>query len=142
MSSDTTTTESGDTSGGADMLADIFRRQSELAAYYAEVRPNGFYNWPPLQRCTTWTRSIVHECCELDNELGWKPWKNAPDLETTRDARLMEMADVLHFLVQLGLDQGFSAEELYRAYVEKNAENRRRQQVDPRYQPFWPETRG
>lgn len=120
---------------GEDMLADIFRRQTELAEYYAEVRPNGFYSWPPMERCPTWTRAIVHECCELDNELGWKPWKNAPALDETREARLMEMADILHFMVQLALDQGFSAEDLYRAYVQKNAENRRRQQSDPRYQP-------
>src|SRR5579859_6697751 len=79
--------------------------------------------------------AIVHECCELDNELGWKPWKNAPPLDATRSARLMEMADILHFVVQLALDQGFSAEDMYHAYTEKNAENRRRQQSDPRYQP-------
>lgn len=118
-----------------DMLAGIFRRQADLAQYYAQVRPDGFYSAPPLERCTTWTRAIVHECCELDNELGWKPWKNATALDETRAARLMEMADILHFVVQLALDQGFSAEMLYRAYVEKNAENRRRQQSDPRYQP-------
>jgi|SRR5579872_792747 len=118
-----------------DMLADIFHRQADLAQFYAEVRPNGFYSWPPMERCATWTRAIVHECCELDNELGWKPWKNAPTLDETRAARLMEMADILHFMVQLALDQGFSAEELYRAYVQKNAENRWRQQSDPRYQP-------
>ena len=118
-----------------DMLEDIFRRQADLAQYYAAVRPDGFYSWPPEQRCTTWTRAIIHECCELDNELGWKPWKNALSREETHDARLMEMADILHFVVQLALDQGFSASSLYDAYVAKNAENRRRQQSDPRYQP-------
>lgn len=129
-----------ETDGAADMLADIFHRQSELAAFYTTVRPDRFYSWPALERCTTWTRSIVHECCELDNELGWKPWKNAPDIEQNRAARLMETADILHFLVQLALDQGFSAEDVYHAYVAKNAENRSRQQSDPRYQPSWRET--
>ena len=47
----------------------------------------------------------------------------------------METADILHFLVQLALDQGFTAEELYRAYVTKNEENRERQRSDPRYAP-------
>lgn len=118
-----------------DMFEDIFRRQAGLAHYYATVRPDGFYSWPAEQRCTTWTRAIIHECCELDNELGWKPWKNPPSLAENRDARLMEMADILHFLVQLALDQGISAQALYDAYIAKNAENRRRQQSDPRYQP-------
>lgn len=134
----------------SDMLADVFAHQADLAAYYRVVRPDGFYSWPPQERCTTWTRAIVHECCELDNELNWKPWKNPRDLAANRDARLFEMADILHFFVQLALDQGFSAEEVYAAYIAKNQENRRRQQSDPRYQPDLskadgsadPETRG
>ena len=119
----------------ADMLREIFARQAELAAFYAQVRPAGFYSLPPLERCTTWTRAIVHECCELDDELGWKPWKNRGDAAARREARLLETADILHFLVQLAQDQGFTAEELYRAYVRKNAENRARQLGDPQYQP-------
>ncbi|HEX6800553.1 MAG TPA: dUTPase [Ktedonobacterales bacterium] len=122
------------TQHAGDMLADIFTRQAELGAFYRQMRPdNGFYGLPPLEKCTTWTRAIIHECCELDDELGWKPWKNAPDREANREARLMETADILHFLVELALGQGFSAEELYAAYVRKNAENRRRQLADPRY---------
>lgn len=121
-----------------DMLADIFARQESLSAFYQAMRPDGFYSWPPHDRCTTWTRAIVHECCELDNELHWKPWKNAGDLASNRDGRLFEMADILHFFVQLALDQGFSAEEVYAAYIAKNHENRRRQQADPRYQPHPP----
>ena len=121
-----------------DMLADIFARQESLSAFYQAMRPDGFYSWPPQDRCTTWTRAIVHECCELDNELHWKPWKNAGDLASNRDGRLFEMADILHFFVQLALDQGFSAEEVYAAYIAKNHENRRRQQADPRYQPHPP----
>ena len=118
-----------------DQLADIFERQRELSAYYHQTRPDGFYSWPPIERCTTWTRAIVHECCELDNELNWKPWKNARSLDANREERLMETADILHFLVQLALDQGFSAEDLYHAYVAKNEENRERQRSDPRYAP-------
>ncbi len=124
-----------DAAAQSDMLSDVFARQADLASYYKSVRPNGFYSWPPQDRCTTWTRAIVHECCELDNELNWKPWKNARDLSANREERLFEMADIFHFFVQLALDQGFSAEEMYAAYVAKNEENRRRQQSDPRYQP-------
>lgn len=118
-----------------DMLADVFARQADLARYYQTMRPDGFYSWPPQERCTTWTRAIVHECCELDNELNWKPWKNGVDLTANREERLFEMADILHFYIQLALDQDFSAEEIFAAYVAKNDENRRRQRSDPRYQP-------
>ncbi len=116
-----------------DKLDDIFARQTDLSAFYLAVRASGFYSQEPITRCTTWTRAIVHECCELDNELNWKPWKNPRDLAANRQERLLEMADILHFLVQLALDQGFSADELYRAYLAKNEENRRRQTGDPRY---------
>lgn len=121
------------TSAERDMLRDIFARQAELAAFYRQMRPDGFYSLPPIEKCTTLTRAIVHECCELDDELGWKPWKNAPDREANRAARLEETADILHFLVDLALCQGFSADELYAAYVRKNAANRERQRSDPRY---------
>jgi dUTPase-like protein len=126
---------SGEQVTGRDMLADVFARQAGLDSYYQTMRPDGFYSWPPLDRCTTWTRAIVHECCELDNELNWKPWKNSRDLAANREERLFEMADIFHFFVQLALDQGFSASEIYSAYIAKNDENRRRQQADPRYQP-------
>jgi hypothetical protein len=126
---------SGEQPTGADMLADVFARQADLASFYQAMRPYGFYSWPPLDRCTTWTRAIVHECCELDNELNWKPWKNSRDLATNREERLFEMADILHFFVQLALDQGFSARDIYSTYIAKNDENRRRQQSDPRYRP-------
>jgi hypothetical protein len=126
---------SGEQTTGSDMLADVFARQADLASYYRVMRPDGFYSWRPQDRCTTWTRAIVHECCELDNELNWKPWKNSRDLLANRDDRLFEMADIFHFFVQLALDQGFTANEIYAAYVAKNDENRRRQQSDPRYRP-------
>ncbi|HZC07838.1 MAG TPA: dUTPase [Ktedonobacterales bacterium] len=118
-----------------DRLEDIFRRQGDLDDFLREARPGGFYHWTPLDRCTTWTRSIVHECCELDNELSWKPWKNPKSLDENRHERLMETVDILHFLVQLSLDQGFTADEIYRAYITKNEENRERQRTDPRYAP-------
>ena len=117
----------------ADKLDDLFARQADLSAYYRSVRSIGFYSQEPLKRCTTWTRAIIHECCELDNELNWKPWKNPLDLETNREERLLEMADILHFLIQLALDQGFSADDLYRAYLAKNTENRTRQVSHPAY---------
>ena len=116
-----------------DKLETIFAYQADLSEFYSTMRPDGFYRQEPVTRCTTWTRAIIHECCELDDELNWKPWKNPAALDDTRQARLMEMADILHFFVQLALDQGFSADDLYQAYLAKNRENRSRQINDPRY---------
>ena len=119
----------------ADRLETLFALQAELAQMYRVYRPVGFYAQEPITRCTTWTRAMMHEICELDDELNWKPWKNSHDLVANRDRRLDEMADVLHFFLQLALDQNFTADEIFAAYEGKHAENRRRQESDPRYQP-------
>ena len=118
-----------------DRLNALFAQQAELGQFYREQRAGGFYSQEPITRCTTWTRAIVHECCELDNELNWKPWKNPRPLDANREERLLEMADILHFFLQLALDQGFSADDIYAAYRRKNAENHERQRSDPRYRP-------
>lgn len=117
-----------------DRFTEIFAWQEDLARYYARVRPNAFYAYlPPLLKCQTWIHALQHELCELEDEFPWKPWKNQPDAEDTRAARLEEMADILHFFVQLALDQGFDADEVYAAYKAKNRKNRERQQSDPQY---------
>lgn len=117
-----------------DRWEQLFALQAELAAMYETARPTGFYRLPHIERCTTWTRAIIHETCELDNELNWKPWKNPTDLAATHDRRLDEMADILHFVLQLALDQGFSADNLFQAYARKHQINRERQLSDPAYQ--------
>ncbi len=119
----------------SDRLDDLFAMQAELAAVYRAARPEGFYALPPIERCPMWIRALVHEACELEDELNWKPWKNPQDLTQNHARRIDEMADILHFFLQLALDQGFSADEIFAAYAAKLAENRRRQASDPRYQP-------
>jgi hypothetical protein len=119
-----------------DRWETLFTRQRELMAFYETQRPEGFYGQPPITRCTTWTRAIVHEACELDDDLNWKPWKNEQDLAANREHRLEETADILHFLLQLALDQGFTADDMFAAYERKHAENQRRQISDPRYHPL------
>lgn len=117
----------------ADRWEDLFSMQRELAAMYTRLRPTGFYAQEPLARCSIWLRALIHEACELDDEFYWKPWKNPGDLAANRARRLDETADLLHFVLQLALDQGFSATELFDAYTRKHAENQRRQLDDPAY---------
>ncbi len=68
-----------------DRWESLFAMQEELAAYYQAMRPEGFYALPAIERCTTWTRALIHETCELDDELNWKPWKNSKDLVCQSD---------------------------------------------------------
>jgi hypothetical protein len=117
-----------------DRWDELFALQADLAAMYTTARPGGFYGQEPITRCVTWTRALIHEACELDDELNWKPWKNPVDLASNRARRLDETADLLHFLLQLAIDQGFTPDELFAAYQAKNAENRERQRIHPAYQ--------
>ncbi len=116
-----------------DKWKELFALQQKLADMYAKVRPTPFYTQDPILRCPVWTRSITHEACELEDELNWKPWKNPVDLQQNRAHRLEETADILHFFLQLCIDQGFSAEEVFDAYVLKRDENIRRQMENPLY---------
>ena len=47
-----------DAAAQRDMLSDVFARQADLASYYKSVRPNGFYSWPPQDRCITCARVL------------------------------------------------------------------------------------
>lgn len=115
-----------------DKLETIFRLQDDLTAFIHERRGKSAPKWEDALLRTSF--ATIAEVIELVNEINWKPWKNATiNTDDNRDARLMETVDVLHFVVQLALEQGFSAQEIYDGYLRKNEENRARQISDPRY---------
>lgn len=115
-----------------DRLGLLFFLQNTLLDFYRQQRPFGFYALPPEQRVLTSTRALIHEIVELEDELQWKPWKNAQPLD--QDAIQMEVADCWFFLLQVTLDLGIDANTLFAMYGQKYRENIRRQQDDPRYQ--------
>lgn len=66
--------------------------------------------------CTT------DELHEVLAEVHWKPWKDKrgiKDLTAYRE----EMADVLHFILNLYLAAGLTGQDIVADYVAKNAEN-------------------
>ncbi|MGB9866901.1 MAG: dUTPase [Bacillota bacterium] len=69
--------------------------------------------------------ALMHEVMELLDETGYKWWKRKT--EVSKERVLDELADVLHFFLSLCLALGVEPDEIYQAYVEKNAENFRRQ---------------
>lgn len=77
------------------------------------------------------TRAIVHECCELDDELSWKPWKNAVPID--REKLELELADIWLFLVQLTDTLDVPPERLMQIVHAKHRENIRRQHEEPGY---------
>ncbi|NMB45904.1 MAG: dUTPase [Firmicutes bacterium] len=69
--------------------------------------------------------AIVSELGELLAEVNFKWWKNPKPIDT--ESVKEELVDILHFFVSMCLKAGFSAEDIYLAYLDKNKENFRRQ---------------
>jgi len=70
--------------------------------------------------------AIVSELGELLAEVNFKWWKNPKPVDT--EAVKEELVDILHFFVSMCLKAGFSADDIYSAYLKKNRENFRRQE--------------
>lgn len=130
-----------------DMLADIFKLQEQLnnrifakqgikdrhgmdlttAVIQTDIDtgnlgPNGFPNlW--LQN---YLKALEAEGEELKGSLLWKWWsKDKIDIQNIR----VEIVDMMHFLVSLGLVAGLNASELHRLYTAKHRVNEQRQEA-------------
>lgn len=110
-----------------DKLGKIFALQKILDGDIAERRgltadgsDESKCEW--IQRKTLAT---VSELAELLDEVNFKWWKNP---KPVNDERIRsELVDILHFFVSMCLTAGMDADELYRRYLDKNAENFDRQ---------------
>jgi len=61
------------------------------------------------------------ELTEILNETPWKPWKQNQELYPLRYRA--EIADLMHFVINLCIVAEMSHEELFRLYMEKNKTN-------------------
>lgn len=113
-----------------DKLDTLFYWQRQLQHFLAKQRPE---QEPLTQKdeALLLTRAIVHECCELDDELSWKRWKNVAPVD--REKLELELADIWLFLVQLTDTLGVAPDSLMRVIQAKHQENIRRQHEDPAY---------
>ena len=69
--------------------------------------------------------ALEDESRELREELLWKWWsKDHLDMHNIR----VEIVDQLHFWLSLALTAGMSAEDVFNAYLQKNAINHARQE--------------
>ena len=70
------------------------------------------------------TEDELHEAL---NETGWKPW--ATSRHINRDAYKGELVDVMHFVLNLALVAGITADDLFEGYMAKSQKNIRRQEA-------------
>jgi len=132
-------------SADGDMLARIFRMQTELNDYVFSSNGLGGPSDAPLTMAAieeetaagrlgvnalpnTWlsrySRAMREELDELDADLLWKWWsRDEIDLQNIR----VELIDLLHFLVSAMICAGLDAERVFDIYTQKHAVNIRRQ---------------
>lgn len=105
-----------------DKLDEIFRLQEAFDSELVSRRglSFGFEEWIQKEAL-----AIVAEIGELLDEVNFKWWKNPREVDRERVTE--ELVDILHFFVGACLRAGLDADALYRAYVDKNRENFRRQ---------------
>jgi len=70
---------------------------------------------------------LIHEAVELQQETKWKHWKAPENYVINYDNRKVEVADLWHVLIQLSMECGMSAEDVYNSFIEKHLENLSRQ---------------
>lgn len=122
-----------------DLLTRIFEKQLELMVEYEHIeKDRGFITIAPEQfgdldhrfvqyRIKDVNARAVEELYEAMNCLKNKPWKQS---EVTTDATHFyeEIADAVHFFVEMCITAGLTAEDLARMYHKKHAVNQFRQE--------------
>lgn len=108
------------------MLDNIFERQLRLQIDSYGVDPSSLSGEERRVFIVDMTLALQDELHEALAECGWKPWASSRHLD--KDAFVSELVDALHFLVNLFIVAGASADDVYNAYIAKSEKNAARQQ--------------
>lgn len=108
-----------------DQLRLIFRMQEELNRRIG-VDTRRMSEDEQVHWVLNYCRALSQEIAELTDSVPWKWWARYQSFDH-QNARV-EVVDMLHFLVSLAQVLGMSADDVCRAYVEKNKVNFERQE--------------
>ena len=72
-------------------------------------------------------RAMSQEMAELTDSVPWKWWAKYQKFDE-QNAKV-EVVDLFHFLVSLAQTLGMTADDVYQAYLKKNAVNHQRQET-------------
>jgi dimeric dUTPase (all-alpha-NTP-PPase superfamily) len=107
-----------------DKLAHMFRLQTEFSERLG-VDPATFAEDERIKWVLNYSRALQQEIAELIDSMPWKWWAKYQkfDLQNAR----VEVIDMLHFLISIAQTLNMSAEDIYEAFLKKNAVNHGRQ---------------
>ncbi|HQC43531.1 MAG TPA: dUTPase [Verrucomicrobiota bacterium] len=107
-----------------DQLREMFRMQKALNARIG-VNTDSMSDDEKVKWVLNYCRAMSQEIAELTDSVPWKWWAKYQKFEV-QNARV-EVVDLFHFLISAAQVLGMSADDVYNAYLKKNAVNFQRQ---------------
>lgn len=90
------------------------------------VKTEGMTEEEKTKWLLNYTRAMQQELAELTDSVPWKWWAKYQKFDE-QNARV-EVVDLFHFLISMAQVLGMSADDVFAAYVKKNAVNFQRQE--------------
>jgi dimeric dUTPase (all-alpha-NTP-PPase superfamily) len=109
-----------------DQLRELFRMQRALNERIG-VRTEGMSTEERTKWLLNYCRAMSQEIAELTDSVPWKWWAKYQKFDE-QNARV-EVVDLFHFLISLAQVLGMSADDVFQAYIRKNAVNFQRQET-------------
>jgi dimeric dUTPase (all-alpha-NTP-PPase superfamily) len=109
-----------------DQLRELWRLQKALNERIG-VRTDGLNEAEKVHWILNYCRAMSQEIAELTDSVPWKWWARYQKFDP-QNARV-EVVDLFHFLISLAQVLGMSADDVFEAYVKKNAVNFQRQET-------------
>ncbi len=107
-----------------NQLDEIFRMQEELNQRIG-VCTASLSEKEKVQWILNYSRAMTQEIAELIDSVPWKWWAKYQKFDE-QNARV-EVIDLFHFLISMAQVLGMSADDVFQAYIKKNAVNHERQ---------------
>ena len=107
-----------------DQMRDMFRMQQSLNERIG-VKTSGMSDEEKTRWLLNYCRAMTQEIAELTDSVPWKRWAKYQKFDE-QNARV-EVVDLFHFLISAAQVLGMSADDVYQAYLKKNAVNFQRQ---------------
>lgn len=107
-----------------DKLEELFRMQKALNRRVS-LDTDNLSDEDKTKWLLNYSRATQQELAELVDSVPWKWWAKYQKFDE-QNARV-EVVDLFHFIISMAQVLGMSAEDLFSAYVQKNAVNFQRQ---------------
>lgn len=108
-----------------DKLEELFRMQKALNRRVS-LDTDNLSDEDKTKWLLNYSRATQQELAELVDSVPWKWWAKYQKFDE-QNARV-EVVDLFHFIISMAQVLGMSAEDLFSAYVQKNAVNFQRQE--------------